>query len=87
MIATHRYLPPKTVLSRSHTYLRVHYHTADIHTSYIYMMPFSAKLNEFELHVHVDEDQFSKQIDNLTSTYRQLHVVPRKFVAASNSRV
>ena len=70
MIATHKYSPPKTTVSRSRTHLRV-YATS---TSYIYAIAFSARLNDLQV------DQVDRENDKRTSIYTQL--VLRKLVAA-----
>ena len=70
MIATQKYSPPKTAVSRSRTHLRV-YATS---TSYTYAIAFSARLNGLQV------DQVDKENDKRTSTYTQL--VLSKLVAA-----
>ena len=72
MIATHKYSPPKTAVSRSRTHLRVHATS----TSYTYAIAFSARLNGFQV------DQVDRENDKRTSTYTQL--VLSKLVAACN---
>ena len=62
MIATHKYSPPKTAVSRSRTHLRV-YATS---TSYTYATAFSARLNGLQV------DQVDRENDKRTSTYTQL---------------
>ena len=57
MIATHKYSPPKTAVSRSRTHLRV-YATSTI--------AFSARLNGLQV------DQVDRENDKRTSTYTQL---------------
>ena len=74
MIATHKYSPPKTAVSRSRTHLRV-YATS---TSYTYAIAFSARLNGLQV------DQVDRENDKRTSTYTQLHVVLSKLAAACN---
>ena len=74
MIATHKYSPPKTAVSRSRTHLRV-YATCTSYTC-IYTIAFSARLNGLQV------DQVDRENDKRTSTYTQL--VLSKLVAACN---
>ena len=62
MIATHKYSPPKTEVSRCRTHVRV-YATS---TSYMYAIAFSARLNDLQV------DQIDRENDKRTSTYTQL---------------
>ena len=57
MIATHKYSPPKTAVSRSRNHLRV-YATS---TSYMYAIAFSARLNGLQV------DQVDTENDKRTS--------------------
>ena len=74
MIATHKYSPPKTAVSRSRTHLRV-YATSTSYM-YIYAITFSARLNGLQV------DQVDRENDKRISTYTQL--VLSKLIAACN---